>query len=81
RELAVHTRNDSNSATDRVAHNKEFNHMRSEQTRIANTTNLNGKNLIDGSASPMNLQVGYNSAASHQISLTLSASIDANTLG
>ncbi|KPY80437.1 flagellin domain-containing protein [Pseudomonas syringae pv. tagetis] len=81
RELAVQSRNDSNSATDRVALNKEFTQMSSELTRIANSTNLNGKNLIDGSASTMTFQVGSNSGASNQISLSLSASFDANTLG
>jgi len=81
RELAVQSRNDSNSATDRVALNKEFTQMSSELTRIANSTNLNGKNLIDGSASTMTFQVGSNSGSANQITLTLSASFDANTLG
>ncbi|RMR31498.1 flagellin domain-containing protein [Pseudomonas syringae group genomosp. 3] len=81
RELAVQSRNDSNSATDREALNKEFTAMSSELTRIAQSTNLNGKNLLDGSASTMTFQIGSNSGASNQISLTLSASFDANTLG
>ncbi|KTB72392.1 flagellin domain-containing protein [Pseudomonas syringae] len=81
RELAVQSRNDSNSSTDRDALNKEFSQMSSELTRIANSTNLNGKNLIDGSASTMTFQVGSNSGSSNQITLTLSASFDANTLG
>ncbi|NAT40469.1 flagellin FliC, partial [Pseudomonas syringae pv. actinidifoliorum] len=51
RELAVQSRNDSNSSTDRDALNKEFTAMSSELTRIAQSTNLNGKNLLDGSAS------------------------------
>lgn len=81
RELAVQSRNDSNSDTDRVALNKEFTQMSSELTRIAQSTNLNGKNLIDGSASTMTFEVGSNSGASNQITLTLSASFDANTTG
>ncbi|AXH55875.1 flagellin FliC [Pseudomonas amygdali pv. lachrymans] len=81
RELAVQSRNDSNSSTDRDALNKEFTAMSSELTRIAQSTNLNGKNLLDGSASTMTFQVGSNSGASNQITLTLSASFDANTLG
>lgn len=43
RELAVQSRNDSNSATDRDALNKEFTAMSSELTRISQSTNLNGK--------------------------------------
>ncbi|KPY72821.1 Flagellar filament structural protein FliC [Pseudomonas syringae pv. syringae] len=81
RELAVQSRNDSNSDTDRVALNKEFTQMSSELTRIADSTNLNGKALLNGSASTMTFQVGSNSGSSNQITLTLSASFDANTLG
>ncbi|MBC3955387.1 flagellin domain-containing protein [Pseudomonas triticifolii] len=81
RELAVQSRNDSNSAADREALNKEFTAMSSELTRIANSTNLNGKNLIDGTASTMTFQVGSNIGSSNQITLTLSASFDADTLG
>jgi len=81
RELAVQSRNDNNSTTDRDALNKEFTQMSAELTRIANSTNLNGKNLLDGTASTMTFQVGSNTGTSNQITLTLSASFDANTLG
>lgn len=81
RELAVQSRNDSNSSTDRDALNKEFTQMSDELTRIANSTNLNGKNLLDGSASTMTFQVGSNTGTSNQITLTLSASFDADTMG
>ncbi|MBI6683636.1 flagellin domain-containing protein [Pseudomonas viridiflava] len=81
RELAVQSRNDSNSVADRTALNKEFTAMSSELTRISKSTNLNGKNLLDGSASTMTFQVGANTGTSNQITLTLSASFDANTLG
>ncbi|MCO8163419.1 flagellin domain-containing protein [Pseudomonas sp. 21LCFQ010] len=81
RELAVQSRNDSNSSTDRDALNKEFKQMSDELTRIANSTNLNGKNLIDGTASTMTFQVGSNTGSSNQITLTLSSSFDASTLG
>ncbi|MEE4306698.1 flagellin domain-containing protein [Pseudomonas alliivorans] len=81
RELAVQSRNDSNSAVDRTALNKEFTAMSAELTRISASTNLNGKNLLDGSASTMTFQVGANTGTSNQITLTLSASFDAETLG
>ncbi|KAA8713419.1 MULTISPECIES: flagellin domain-containing protein [Pseudomonas syringae group] len=81
RELAVQSRNDSNSSEGRDALNKEFAQMSLELTRIAQSTNLNGKNLLDGSASTMTFQVGADSGASNQISVTLSASFDANTMG
>ncbi|KQQ57117.1 flagellin [Pseudomonas sp. Leaf127] len=80
RELAVQARNDSNSADDRIALNKEFSQMSLELTRIAESTNLNGKNLVDGSASTMTFQVGSNSGAENQITLSLSQSFTANSL-
>ncbi|AHG40225.1 flagellin [Pseudomonas syringae CC1557] len=81
RELAVQSRNDSNSPEGRDALNKEFAQMSLEITRIADSTNLNGKKLLDGSASTMTFQVGADSGAANQISVTLSASFDANTMG
>ncbi|SDX00319.1 flagellin [Pseudomonas syringae] len=81
RELAVQSRNDSNSSEGRDALNKEFSQMSSELTRISQSTNLNGKALLNGSASTMTFQVGADSGASNQISVTLSASFDANTMG
>ncbi|WMJ01575.1 flagellin domain-containing protein [Pseudomonas chlororaphis subsp. aurantiaca] len=81
RELAVQSRNDSNSSDDRDALNKEFSQMSAELTRISGSTNLNGKNLLDGTASTMTFQVGSNTGSTNQITMTLSASFDANTLG
>ncbi|MGI4836749.1 MAG: flagellin domain-containing protein [Janthinobacterium lividum] len=81
RELAVQSANDSNSSSDRVALNAEFTQMSAELTRISSSTNLNGKNLLDGSAGTMNLQVGSNTGSANTITLTLSTSFDANTLG
>ncbi|MBC3362541.1 flagellin FliC [Pseudomonas sp. D2-30] len=80
RELAVQARNDNNGTADRDALNKEFAQMSDELTRIADSTNLNGKNLIDGSAGTMTFQVGSNTGATNQITLTLSDSFDAATL-
>ncbi|MFV3406112.1 MULTISPECIES: flagellin domain-containing protein [Pseudomonas] len=80
RELAVQSRNDSNSTEDRIALNKEFAQMSDELTRIANSTQLNGKNLLDGSAGKMTFQVGSNSGADNQISITLDSGFDAATL-
>lgn len=81
RELAVQSRNDSNSTQDRAALNKEFAAMSDELTRIAKSTQLNGKNLLDGTAGTMTFQVGSNGGAINQISITLSDSLDAVKLG
>ncbi|WJM94358.1 flagellin domain-containing protein [Pseudomonas defluvii] len=80
RELAVQSRNDNNSASDREALNKEFAAMSDELTRIADSTQLNGKNLLDGSASTMTFQVGSNSGSMNQISIDLNGKFDAATL-
>ena len=80
RELAVQSRNDSNGTQDRVALNKEFAQMSDELTRIAKSTNLNGKNLIDGTAGTMTFQVGSNTGSANQITLTLASGFDAVTL-
>ncbi len=81
RELAVQARNGTNGTADTVATNQEFAQMSDELTRIASSTNLNGKNLLDGSAGTMTLQVGSNTGAANQITLALSSSFAATTLG
>lgn len=78
RELAVQANNSSNSDEDRNALNKEFASMSDELTRIANSTQLNGKNLLNTSAT-MSFQVGSNTGAENQISITL-ADLTAATL-
>ncbi|MHC8335108.1 flagellin domain-containing protein [Pseudomonas sp. LB3P25] len=80
RELAVQARNGTNGTADRTATNSEFTQMSDELTRIANSTNLNGKYLLDGSAGSMTLQVGANTGTSNQITLTLSSKFDAASL-
>jgi flagellin len=80
RELAVQSRNDSNGDSDRTALNAEFTQMSAELTRIATSTNLNGKNLLDGSAGTMTLQVGSNTGTSNQIDLALTKSFAASSL-
>ncbi|QQZ43645.1 flagellin FliC [Pseudomonas sp. SK3(2021)] len=80
RELALQSRNDSNGTADRTALDKEFAQMSDELTRIAKSTNLNGKNLIDGSAGTMTFQVGSNTGATNQITITLASGFDAATL-
>lgn len=80
RELAVQARNDSNSAQDRVALNTEFAQMSDELTRIAQSTQLNGKNLLDGTAGTMTFRVGSNVGSTNQITITLASGFDASTL-
>ncbi|HEK0906808.1 MULTISPECIES: flagellin domain-containing protein [Pseudomonas] len=81
RELAVQSRNDSNSQQDRDALDKEFQSMLSEIDRIADSTQLNGKNLLDGTAGVMTFQVGSNSGSANQITVTLSAAMKTTGTG
>ncbi|MDD1974994.1 flagellin domain-containing protein [Pseudomonas tussilaginis] len=81
RELAVQSRNDSNSATDRDALNKEFQSMLLEIDRIADSTQLNGKNLLDGSAGVMTFQVGSNVGGENQITISLSGAMKTTGTG
>ncbi|AIL62917.1 flagellin domain-containing protein [Pseudomonas alkylphenolica] len=75
RELAVQSRNDSNSPTDRDALDKEFQAMLLEIDRIADSTQLNGKNLLDGTAGVMTFQVGSNTGTQNQITISLSGAM------
>ena len=60
RELAVQSSNSTNSASDRKALQAEVNQLVSELDRIAQTTEFNGKKLLDGSFGSQAFQVGAN---------------------
>ena len=80
RELAVKARNGTNGTADQTATNAEFAQMSDEITRISAATNLNGKNLLDGSAGTVTLQVGANTGSANHIDLVLSSKFDAVNL-
>ncbi|BBP78567.1 MULTISPECIES: flagellin domain-containing protein [Pseudomonas] len=80
RELAVKARNGTNGTADQTATNAEFAQMSDELTRISAATNLNGKNLLDGSAGTVTLQVGANTGSANHIDLVLSSKFDAASL-
>jgi len=60
RELAVQSRNATNSATDRAALNTEAQQLKAEIDRVATTTAFNGVKLLDGSFTAQAFQVGAN---------------------
>jgi len=60
RELAVQSANDTNSSSDRASLQAEVNQLKQEMTRIADTTTFNGKNLLDGTMTSAQFQVGAN---------------------
>ena len=58
RELAVQAVSDTNSGQDRVFVQDEINALNTEINRIASTTQFNGMNLLDGTFTNVELQVG-----------------------
>jgi flagellin len=72
RDLAVQAGNDSNNATSRGAITTEVTQLTTELGRIADATNFNGTQLLDGSNASLKFQVGANGDASSQISVSLS---------
>lgn len=57
-ELATQAANDTNTTSDRTAIQQEIDALTSEIDRIASTTQFNTMNLIDGTFTGKNLQVG-----------------------
>jgi flagellin len=60
RTLAVQSANGTNSSQDRNSLNAEVQQLNQELQRIATTTQFNGLNLLDGSFTTANFQVGAN---------------------
>lgn len=57
-ELATQAANDTNTSSDRTAIQAEIDALTSELDRIASTTQFNTQNLLDGTFTGKNLQVG-----------------------
>lgn len=69
RELAVQSANATNTDTDRAALNSEVSQLMSEIDRISTSTQFNGRNLLDGTFTAQNFQVGANSKQTIAISM------------
>ncbi|MDO9172637.1 MAG: flagellin [bacterium] len=81
RELAQQAANETLGASERVYLNTEFQALSGEITRISDTSEFNGIQLLDGSAGTLDIQVGLGNAAEDRISVTLATNRDATTLG
>jgi flagellin len=77
RELSVQSANDTNTDDDRTQIQKEVSALKSELTRISDTTEFNGKKLIDGTFNGT-FQIGANSGQTLTVSI---ADRDAAALG
>lgn len=60
RDLAVQSANDTNSASDRESLQAEVSQLVAEIDRIAETTNFNGSNVLDGSKDTLKFHIGAN---------------------
>ena len=72
RDLAVQAGNDSNNKESRGAIKTEVTALTKELTRISESTNFNGTQLLDGTEANLSFQVGANGDASSQIKVALS---------
>ncbi|MDY1033939.1 flagellin [Stenotrophomonas sp. CFBP8980] len=75
RELAVQSRNATNSDSDRQALNSEVQLLKAEIQRVAEQTNFNGTKLLDGSFQSQSFQIGANQGQTIDIAQIANANI------
>ncbi|MBL4761978.1 MAG: flagellin FliC [Gammaproteobacteria bacterium] len=78
RELSIQSANSTNSASDRAALNSEVTQLLAEIQRVGQSTQFNGQNILDGTFSSAQFQVGAN--ANQTISFSISGATT-NLLG
>jgi flagellin len=85
RELVVQGGNDTLSSVQRSAINSELLQLSSDISRIANSTQFNNKNLLDGTQASLKIQVGANSTSATNVidigANSVFASATASSLG
>ena len=69
-ELAVQASNDTNQTVDRTALQSEVAQLQTEIRRVANTTQFNKQNILNGDFTKKNIQVGANSGELIDIDIT-----------
>ena len=76
RELSIQSANGSVSGQDQDTLNEEFTSLVSEVNRIGRSTEFNGVNVLDGSATTVSFQVGFGTTAGiDTLSVTLSPAL------
>ncbi len=86
RELAVQSRNATNSSSDKDSLNKEFQQLQKEITRVLGGTTFNGKHILGADATTLTFQIGANVTTDDVIeidtaNMTSEADITAVTTG
>jgi flagellin len=72
RELAVQSRNSTNSDSDKDSLNKEFVELQSEITRVLGGTSFNSQKILGADAAALTFQIGANTTADDTITVTTS---------
>ena len=80
RELSVQSANGDLTSTDRSYIDTEFQQLKSEIDRLAETTQFNNKELLAGTAADVTFQVGINTTTFDTISVSFGG-IDVSSLG
>ncbi|XXG30802.1 MAG: hypothetical protein WJ306_12345 [Ferrovum myxofaciens] len=81
RSLAVQSSNATYSNANRASMNAEVQQLSAEVQRVAMSTKFNGVNLLDGSFTAQNFQVGANNTANSVIQLSGISSMQTSQLG
>ena len=81
RELAVQSRNGTNSDSDRSSLNKEFNELQKEITRVIGGTSFNGKKILGADGTTFTFQVGANTDTEDAISVDFENMVSNSTIG
>jgi flagellin len=76
RELAVQSANGTNSSSDRASLQQEVSQLAQELNRVATTTQFNGQNVLDGSLSNTQFQVGANANQTINVGITSAKAAD-----
>ena len=81
KELTEQSLNGTLSDTNRSYLNQEYVSLQEEITRISDSTNFNGVNLLDGSGGNIAIQVGIGTTAADSVAIDLATNRDHTTLG
>ena len=81
RSLAVQSANSTYSNANRASMNAEVQQLSSEIQRVAMSTKFNGVNLLDGTFTAQNFQIGANNTANSVIQLSGISSMQTSQLG
>jgi flagellin len=70
RELAVQSRNATNSSSDKDSLNKEFTQLQDEIQRVLGGTTFNGKHILGSDSGSLDFQIGANTTSDDRVTVT-----------